>query len=669
MHDAAKVSSPKQLELRQDAIRREIATLQRLRHPHLIQFRKTREENGNLYIVMETTAKDSLTAFVESSGLDWSTRFGVAQEIARGLEYLHHNNVIHQDLRSDNVLLTKSMTVKLRGFGTAQRMPASTRILAGSADSTVRWMAPELFIGTPMHSTKSDIFAFGMVLWQMAAKCSLPFKSYDNYQAAMRIQNGDWEEIPEGTPTAYRTWIERCWVQEPCKRPEAGAILSFSLDSETALVVGSSAPMSIDLSDSHQRQEKFDSMLQTILILGLNATAMPHTCTVLTSQCESACAIALQVSLSDIDEFLLTVLQRITVFLNKMSTSFYTMLRSAEYLKTEMKNLRSDLFRAVSAQLESSSLEQLGPHSSAIEISSMYRTEVDKMKQELLDRQNELKVARRSESKARAIYNHGVTYIAMDALARWETDQVVEVDEARMRSVRFGLLGMATVGGRAVLIKRVDAIQRTTKTDTIKRSKAIAHGLRHCKGIMKIEYIKLPDLVIYGPIKAETLDVYLAQQPGLSLEAKWTLAFKVASTISYIHECKIIHRNIRAESVFMVTEASGMIEPKLAGFEVYDLDLWDAPEKRHRGSSFATDVFAFGVLMYEIAMQQPLVWINRPSVPSRKEYEQKASQWVAEANSFSPSPKYIELMQQCLSFTYTDRPAMSTIFDTLVEGY
>ncbi|KAG0248670.1 copper transport protein ctr1 [Actinomortierella ambigua] len=225
MHDAAKASSPDQLERRQNAIRREIAILQQLRHPHLIQFHKTREENGNLYIIMETTAKDSLTAFVESSGLDWSTRIRVGQEVARGLEYLHHSSVIHQDLRSDNVLLTKSMMVKLCGFGTAQRRPASTRILAGSADATVRWMAPELFIGTPMHSTKSDIFAFGMVLWQMAAKCSLPFRSHDSYQAAMRIQNGAREEIPEGTPTAYRTWIEWCWDQEPWKRPEASTMI------------------------------------------------------------------------------------------------------------------------------------------------------------------------------------------------------------------------------------------------------------------------------------------------------------------------------------------------------------------------------------------------------------------------------------------------------------
>ncbi|KAG0249192.1 hypothetical protein DFQ27_000301 [Actinomortierella ambigua] len=437
--------------------------------------------------------------------------------------------------------------------------------------------------------------------------------------------------------------------------------------------------------EPHQKQAKIDNLLLRIQSYSSNTTAMPEACKALVVQCESACATARQVPPSDADQSLFTVLERILVFVTKMSTSFYTKCRTADYLERKMKTLRSDLSKAVDTQkpLVPHVLQQPEPQGDAVDVHSMYSIEVDKMKEELMDRQNELKKAQKPEGKAQLIFNTGVTCIGKAALDEWETLQTVEVDEASMKPVRFGHLGMATVGGAVVLIKRIGEIQGTTKTDTVKRCKALAHWLRRCKGMMKIDYIQRPDLVIYGPIRAETLDVYLAQQPGLSLEAKWMLAFKVASTTSYIHECKIIHRNIRAESVFMVMEASGKIEPKLAGFEACrkedlgfrsvgqtdEFDLWDAPEKPTHGSSFATDVYAFGVLMYEIAMRQPPVWINHPNVSHEMKYKQNASHWVGEAYSFSPTPKYITLMQQCLSATHTDRPAMSTIFDTLAEGY
>ncbi|KAF9969652.1 hypothetical protein BGZ73_007924, partial [Actinomortierella ambigua] len=192
-------------------------------------FQEAREKDGKVFIVTEVVVRDTLSALIKGNELDWPTRYRIVQETARGLEYLHNNKVFHRDLRSDNVLLTESMVVKLCGFGSASTKSASTRLLTNSDDDTVRWMAPELFIGTPLFSAKSDVFAFGMVMWQMAAASLMPLESHNSSEAVILIQNGSRDEIPEETPTEYRMMIEQCWDQNPNKRPRAGAMVTLSI--------------------------------------------------------------------------------------------------------------------------------------------------------------------------------------------------------------------------------------------------------------------------------------------------------------------------------------------------------------------------------------------------------------------------------------------------------
>ncbi|KAF9969650.1 hypothetical protein BGZ73_007922 [Actinomortierella ambigua] len=432
------------------------------------------------------------------------------------------------------------------------------------------------------------------------------------------------------------------------------------------------------------KQEKLDALYQRIQRLSLKATAMPEACKTLALQCETACRNARRMPPSDADQTLITVLERIMVFLTKMSTSFYTKLKPVESLETKMKTLRKDLSQAFRVQPDvPSSPQSRTSQGERGEVQSMLTIEVSAMKKELQRRQEELEAARRPEGKAQKIFDEDVSCISSEAMKKWTTTRNVVVDEASMRQVRFGHLGTATIKDKTVMVKRVSQIQGATKLDTIKRCKALAHWLKGCKGIMKIDIIHVPDLIVFGPVDCLTLNVYLATQPELSPEAKWMLAFKLASIISYIHECGIIHRNIRAESVFMVEETPGIKEPKLAGFEICRkedlafqsvgpvgvLDVWDAPEKQYHGSSFETDVFAFGVLMYEIAMQKPPVWVDEHPGTSDRKFASNVNQWIAQAHAFNPSSKYTELMQRCLSVVSTDRPKMAAIFDTLAQGY
>ncbi|KAF9164529.1 hypothetical protein DFQ26_001336 [Actinomortierella ambigua] len=185
---------------------------------------------------MELAEKGSLAQAINKGHLasdDWVTKRRLAHEIARGLAYIHQEGIFHRDLKSANVLLTKHMEIKLADFGLAQiRSMTSAASSAGGKDSaraagTLRWVAPELlYADKPMYSAKSDVYALGVVMWEMAADCTRPFKDQpDDDLIALSVKNGHREQLPGETPLEYCKWVERCWAQDPCDRPSASNVI------------------------------------------------------------------------------------------------------------------------------------------------------------------------------------------------------------------------------------------------------------------------------------------------------------------------------------------------------------------------------------------------------------------------------------------------------------
>ncbi|KAF9164571.1 hypothetical protein DFQ26_001267 [Actinomortierella ambigua] len=212
---------------RERAIQQEVRLLDSLRDKHIIQFYGTTEHEGRLVLVMEYAEGGSLEGVIQDGLLDWPAKTRIAQEVVRGLAYIHHMGVLHRDLKSMNVLLTRHMEVKLCDFGLATVKVRSASKSTSSAKGTTRWMAPELFTARPKYSTKSDMFALAVVMWEMAANCTIPFQEQiDNYTVISLIKNGEREELPDDTPLSYRQWVERCWDQDPTKRPEASEMVT-----------------------------------------------------------------------------------------------------------------------------------------------------------------------------------------------------------------------------------------------------------------------------------------------------------------------------------------------------------------------------------------------------------------------------------------------------------
>ncbi|KAF9974439.1 hypothetical protein BGZ73_002181 [Actinomortierella ambigua] len=155
------------LRLDQKTIQQEIKVLQNLRNRHIIQLYRTYEDGDCIYLLMELAEKGSLAHAINKGKIahdDWTTKKRLVHEIVCGLPYIHQEKVLHRDLKSANILLTKNMEVRLADFGLAQIRSAVSAASSSGHQSTskrpvgtLRWVAPELlFVTKPEYSTKSD---------------------------------------------------------------------------------------------------------------------------------------------------------------------------------------------------------------------------------------------------------------------------------------------------------------------------------------------------------------------------------------------------------------------------------------------------------------------------------------------------------------------------------
>lgn len=109
----------------------------------------------------------------------------VMRQTLRGLHYLHSNNIVHRDIKSDNILTTSTGEVKLADFGFSAQL-TQERSERSSKVGTLCWMAPELLHGERRYDTKIDIWSFGIFAYELA-ECDPPYLREPQNRIMMNI--------------------------------------------------------------------------------------------------------------------------------------------------------------------------------------------------------------------------------------------------------------------------------------------------------------------------------------------------------------------------------------------------------------------------------------------------------------------------------------------------
>ncbi|KAL8097951.1 hypothetical protein AgCh_030901 [Apium graveolens] len=164
----------------------EVVMMFGLSHPNVITFFAACKKAPVFCIITEYLAGGSLRAYLhqqEPYSLPINLVLKFAIDIAKGMQYLHSQGVLHRDLKSENLLLGEDMCVKVADFGISclESQCGSAKGFTG----TYRWMAPEM-IKEKAHTKKVDVYSFGIVLWELLTALT-PFDNMTPEQAAFAV--------------------------------------------------------------------------------------------------------------------------------------------------------------------------------------------------------------------------------------------------------------------------------------------------------------------------------------------------------------------------------------------------------------------------------------------------------------------------------------------------
>ncbi|HEY4240850.1 MAG TPA: serine/threonine-protein kinase [Kofleriaceae bacterium] len=212
-----------------DRFRREVRLARRVVHKNVARMFDIGEHDGQRFLTMELVHGTSLAQHARAGKLPWPQLLAIGQDICSGLTAAHEAGVVHRDLKPDNILIDAEGRAIITDFGIARAVDEVGTTQSGVMVGTPAYMAPEQLEGLPDIGPRSDLFALGVMLFELATG-ERPWEAASPMALAIAIATKpprDPRELRPDAPDSFVETIRQCLDRTPERRPaDATAVAS-----------------------------------------------------------------------------------------------------------------------------------------------------------------------------------------------------------------------------------------------------------------------------------------------------------------------------------------------------------------------------------------------------------------------------------------------------------
>lgn len=161
----------------------------------------------------------------------------ICQQVAVGMEYIAKQQFVHKDLAARNCLISSNLKIKISCPCLSMDTYSQEYYHSKSRVIPIRWAPAEAAIGDNW-STKSDVWSFAVLVWEVFYKAELPFLEMSNEEVIQKLQEGDLKlSAPDDAPESLVKLLEKCWSSNANDRPSFSEVVAVFVELSVAVQV------------------------------------------------------------------------------------------------------------------------------------------------------------------------------------------------------------------------------------------------------------------------------------------------------------------------------------------------------------------------------------------------------------------------------------------------
>ncbi|XP_030051559.1 inactive tyrosine-protein kinase 7 isoform X2 [Microcaecilia unicolor] len=214
--------------------RREFEMFAKLNHINVVRLLGLCREVEPHYMILEYVDLGDLKQYLRISKskdekvklqpISTKQKVSICTQVALGMEHLSNSRFVHKDLAARNCLVSAQRQVKVSALGLSKDVYNSEYYHFHQAWIPLRWMPPEAVLEDEF-STKSDVWSFGVFMWEVFTLGELPYSKLEDDEVLAGLQNGKMKlPSPEDCPSKLYKLMQRCWASSPKDRPSFSEI-------------------------------------------------------------------------------------------------------------------------------------------------------------------------------------------------------------------------------------------------------------------------------------------------------------------------------------------------------------------------------------------------------------------------------------------------------------